>query len=91
MTAARVPDNQPPADKIPTVRRSQTVRNMKSTPSKSRYALATRVITTINILIHYETNTLIDLITGTAEKYPALLCGPNSEIWKNHSQMTWVG
>ena len=63
VTAARVPDNQPPADKMPTVRWSQIIRNMKSTTSKSRYALATHVITAMNILSHYDSNTVIGLIT----------------------------
>ena len=60
---ARVPYNQPSSDNIPTVRRSQIIRNMKITPPKSRYALANRVITAINILSHYEANTVIYLIT----------------------------
>ena len=61
--ADRVPDNQPPANKAPTACWSQKIRNTKSNPSNSTYALATLIIKAIESLIHYEANASIDPIT----------------------------
>ena len=65
--AARVPDNQPLANKTPTDRRSQIISNMRSNPSNSRYTLETRAIAPIDSLVHYKSNAVINPITGTAE------------------------
>ena len=87
----RVSENQPQANIIPTAPFPQKIRNMKSNPSNSRYALATRIITSIGILIHCEGNTVTNLITGSAEEYLALLSIPNSLYVPNNSQTTWTG
>ena len=55
---------------------------MISTLSNSQYDLASRIITAIDILSHYDANALIYLITVIYEEFPALLCGPNVKIWK---------
>ena len=63
----RVSDNQPQANIIPTALLYQKIRNMKSNPSNSRYALETCVIAAIDILSHYDGNAVTNLITGSAE------------------------
>ena len=71
----------PPDDKIPTASQYQRISNIKSTAYKPWYALATWVITEMDILINYDANAVINTITGEYEEYPALLRGPNVKIW----------
>ena len=76
-----LPENHPTNNKTPTSRQSQRIRNKSSNPPYSKYALATRVIIAIDILVHYNGDEVTNPITYTAEEYLALLHDQNSKIW----------